>query len=284
MKRLKKYMAVIVVVIMLASPVLALDQVGNPAAIPGFETETQVDYTRSIVNINVLGTGLGLYPDEQGRPKYGYGVFGMQGSGFIVNNYVITAAHVVNPTSLIVRMPDGSQFEGPLVNVQSMQIIVSGQAAKIFYIDVATDYALLVFDTPCDWMQNLRIAATDTFHYFLTLFGWYAEDQIHVGDFVAVIVRVRDDKGNRTTLAEVRVGKVVAESPVVPPGYEQFIPWFGLDDFTMDVDVYPGDSGSPVIGFVDGVPCLIGIARAAGGGYSYAVRIDFIKLVTDATF
>ena len=282
---MKKIASVVLAILMLL-PGLAfpLDQIGNPQAIPGFETETQVDYTRSIVNINVLGTGLGLYPDEQGRPKYAYGVFGMQGSGFIVNNYVVTAAHVVNPLTITVRTPDGSQFEGPLVNVQSMQIVVSGQAAKIFYIDVSNDYALLVFDTPCSWLQNLKMQCTDTFHYFLTLFGWQTEDQIHVGDAVVVIVRVRDDEGNRTTLAEVRMGKIVANYPYVPGGYEKYIPWFGMDDFTMDVEVLPGDSGSPVIGFIDGVPYLIGIARAAGGGYSYAVRIDYIKLITDARF
>jgi hypothetical protein len=290
MKRLKKYMAVIVVVIMLASPVFALDKEGNVATIPGFATETTgVDTSQSVVNITVQGNALGLYPGDDWKAKYGYGVFGMQGSGFCVNNYIITAAHVVNPTQVLIRRPDGSQFWGPIVNVTDMTIIVSGSPARVFSINIEEDWAILVFTYPTPWLQNLKIKCTDTIHYFLTLFGWYAENQLHPGDMLVAIVRVRDAAGDRTTLSELRIGKVVADKPIVPPGYEDQLPWFNLNDFTIDILLLPGDSGSPIIGFIDGVPYLVGIGRAAvelptGEYYGYATRIDTVKMITESTF
>ena len=290
MKRLKKYMAVIIVVIMLASPVLALDQVGNPAAISGFETEqTNIDTTRSVTTVTVQGSGLGLYPDDNGRPRYGYGVFGMRGSGFIVNNYIITCAHVVNPTQVLIRMPDGNTFYGPLVNVTEMMIIVGGSPARLFSINIEEDWAILVFTGPAAWFQNLKAQCTDTIFYFLTIFGFIAVDQLHPGDMLIAIVRVRDADGNRTGMSELRVGKVLADKPIVPPGYEDSLPWFNLNDFTMDILMLPGDSGSPILGFIDGVPVVIGIGRAAasfptGEYYAYATRIDVVKLITDSIF
>ena len=288
---MKKIASIFLVILMLL-PSLAfpLDQVGDPKAIPGFETETQVDTTRSVTTITVQGTALGLYPDEQGRPKYAYGVFGMQGSGFIVNNYIITAAHVVNPTSLVVRMPDGAQFDGPLVHVKDMTIVAGGSPARIFYINVAEDYAILIFDTPCQWFRNLTIKTMDTWANLLTIFGFYPINKLHSGDQVFAIVRVRDENGARTTMSEVRTGVIRAEKPVVPLGYEDSLPWFSMDDFTTDLVLYPGDSGSPIIGFEDGVPYLIGIGRAAGTDpktgdvYSWCSRIDMVKLITDSVF
>lgn len=285
-----KKIASIFLVIMMLLPSLAfpLDVTGDPKAIPGFEEQTQVDYSRSVVNITVQGNALGLYPGNDWKPRYGYGVFGMQGSGFIVNNYIITAAHVVNPTSCWIRTPDGEQFEGPIVNVTDMMITVSGSPARVFSINIEEDWAILVFTGFTPWMQSLRIQCTDTIHYFLTIFGWYAENQLHPGDMLVAVVRVRDADGNRTPMAELRIGKVLAEKPIVPPGYEDQLPWFNLNDFTMDINLLPGDSGSPILGFIDGVPYIVGVGRAAAyigdQVYSYATRIDVAKLITDSVF
>jgi hypothetical protein len=290
MKRFKKFMAIIIVLVMLL-PGLAfpLDQVGDPKIIPGFETEiTNVDTTQSIVTIITQGTGLGLYPGDDWKPRYGYGRFGMEGSGFIVNNYIITAAHVVNPTEVLIRCSDNSQFWGPLVHVKDMSIIVGGFPARVFSINIEEDWAILVFDGPALWFQNLKMQCTDTIHYFLTIFGWYAENQLHPGDMLIAIVRVRDAAGDRTSLSEIRIGKVLSDKPIVPPGYEDQLPWFNLNDFTMDINLLPGDSGSPILGFIDGVPYIVGVGRAAAyindQVYSYATRIDVVKMITDSTF
>jgi hypothetical protein len=286
---MKKIVSVFLAILfLLPSLAFPLDQVGNPKAIPGFETETQIDSTQSVVNITVLGTALGLFPGDDWKPHYGYGVFSMGGSGFVVNNYIITAAHVVNPTSCTIRKPDGMQFTGPVVNVTEMMIIVSGSPARVFSINIEEDWAILVFTGPVPWLQNLKMQCTDTIHYFLSIFGWYAENQLHPGDMLVAIVRVRDADGNRTTMSELRVGKVVADKPIVPPGYEDQLPWFNLNDFTMDINLLPGDSGSPIIGFIDGVPYVVGVGRAAAQIedqiYSYATRIDTVKLITDSVF
>jgi len=277
-------------VLLLAFPVWALDAEGDGHLIPGFETSlTDVDTTQSVTTISVLGTGLGLYPDDLGNPRYGYGTFSQQGSGFMVNNYIITAAHVINPTSVMLRKPDGSQFQGPLIHVREMLILVGGSPAKIFHIDIEQDYAILVFDLPVAWVQNLKMKAIDTFEWIYTFLGMVPENRLHVGDKVVAIVRVRDELGDRTVKSEVRIGIIISERAFVPQGYEDNLPWWNLNDFTTDILLLPGDSGSPIIGFLDGKPCLIGIGRAAGywpNGeyYSYATRIDFVKLVTDSIF
>ena len=288
---MKKWVSILIVMItFLPGLALPLDQVGSLQAIPGFETQqTGVDTTKSVTTITVQGTGLGLYLGDDGLPKYGYGVFGMQGSGFIVNNYIITAAHVVNPTSAVIRCPSGEQVLGPLVNVTEMTIIVGGSPARLFSINIEEDWAILVFSGPTPWFQNLKMQAAETYIYILTIFGFYAENQLHPGDQIFAIVRVRDAEGNRTDMSEVRTGKIIADKPIVPPGYEDGLPWFNLNDFTMDIMLYPGDSGSPIIGFIDGVPCIIGIGRAAAnfptGEYlGYATRIDIVKIITDSTF
>lgn len=282
---MKKWASILIVMItFLPGLVYPFDQIGKPEVIPGFADPTaQIDFTRSVVNINVLGTGLGLYPDENGLPKYGVGVFGMSGSGFMVGNYIITAAHVVNPTDILIRTPDGTQFYGPLINVTEMSIIVSGSPAKVFHINVEQDYAILVFAGPCSWAQDIGIRAANTWDWLLSLFGFAQIDKIHEGDAVYALVRVRDEEGNRTGLVKLVQGVIISGDVVVPPGYEGSLPWFNMNDFTMKLEIRPGDSGSPVIMFEDGVPYLVGIARAAGLGFSFATRIDFIKLVTEST-
>lgn len=289
MKKLLRCMLSVLLVLSLTVPAWALDVAGDTKLIPGFEEQTTgVNTSQTITTVTVSGTGLGLYPGEDGKPHYGYGYFGGQGSGFIVNNYIITAAHVVNPTNVVIRMPSGEQYNGPIVNVKDIQISVGGSPARVFSINVELDWAILVFDGPAPWFQNWTVKLTETYYYLLTIFGFVAQNNLHEGDMVVAVVRVRDAEGNRTLLSEVRIGKIIADKPVVPPGYEDNLPWFNLYDFTIDVELYPGDSGSPVIGFVDGVPYVIGIARAGahinGVCYSYATRIDIVKIITDSVF
>lgn len=289
MKRFWLSLVSLVLVFTLAMPVWAFDVAGDPRLIPGFETESLVDSTQSVVTVTVQGSGLGLYPGDDRSPRYGYGTFGMQGSGFIVNNYVITAAHVVNPMSVFIRCPDGTWFEGPLVNVTEMMIIVGGSPARVFSINVEQDWAILVFTGPAAWIRNIPTKCADTIFYYLTMFGFIAVDQLDPGDMLIAIVRERDADGNRTSMSELRFGKVIAEKPIVPPGYEDSLPWFSLNDFTMDIWMLPGDSGSPILAFLDGVPVIVGIGRASaefpsGERYSYATRIDVAKLITDSIF
>lgn len=258
MKKCWLSLVTLVLVFTLAMPAWAFDVAGDPRLVPGFETEAQVDSTQSVVTVTVQGSGLGLYPGDDWRPRYGYGTFTMQGSGFIVNNYIITAAHVVNPMSVFIRCPDGSLFEGPLVNVTEMMIIVGGSPARVFSINIEQDWAILVFTGPAAWIRNLSTKCADTISYYLTIFGFIAVDQIHPGDMLIAIVRVRDAEGKRSTKSELRFGKVIAAKPIVPPGDEDALPWFNLNDFTMDVLLLPGDSGSPILAFLDGVPVIVG--------------------------
>ena len=286
--KIRAVLASLLVMLMLVGPAYSLDVVGRPEAIPGFEVDpsADIDCTRSFVNILVQGTGLGLYPDIAGKPKYGIGVFRQQGSGFVVGNYIITAAHVVNPTSVQIRTEDGSLFMGPIIHVRDIMIWISGSPARIFHIDVAEDYAVLVFDGPCSWVESVKMAITETFDWFVSIFGFYSVDKLHPGDEVYAVVRVRDDNGGMTSMGHLVKGKILSGKPILPAGYEDSLPWFGLSDFTTDLPIIPGDSGSAVIGFINGVPYVIGIARAAGRigdqQYTYAVRIDFVLLITEA--
>ena len=108
---------------------------------------------------------------------------------------------------------------------------------------------------------------------------------MHEGDSVAVLVAVRDEEGRKEWYFEVRYGTVVNPHPYLPgtiPNY--LLAWFQLGDVSSNLEIFPGDSGSPVFAFINGTPVIIGVARAAleyidpwtGEFYymSYFTRID----------
>jgi hypothetical protein len=95
------------------------------------------------------------------------------------------------------------------------------------------------------------------------------------GDCVAAIVPVRNGAYDDTGVHRLAVGKVLARVPVAVNSMTQTK--LNINMFTTDVDVQPGDSGSPVLALRQGEPVLVGLVAATmypAATFTYVTRID----------
>jgi hypothetical protein len=98
---------------------------------------------------------------------------------------------------------------------------------------------------------------------------------LNAGACVAAIVPVRDAQNRDTGAHQLAVGKVLAKAPVAVNHMTQTK--LNVNMFTTDVDVQPGDSGSPVLALQGGEPVLVGLVAATmypAATFTYVNRID----------
>lgn len=249
-----------------------------------------VDLSTSVVKITSIGSIVTHYPvwDDVTRTytlKEATAMFEMSGSGFLVaGGYVITAAHMVQPNGGVVQDTKNSYFVGygPTVKILNRLVIISdGTTATVIYVDTAKDIAVLKLDGNWPAVEPLKYPMAYTYSNRTT-------SPLQAGDAVAVLVRVRNEDMSQGCWYEVRYGTVKAPYVVIPEGNPiESMPWFDPNDITLNIAIYPGDSGSPVFAFVDGKPVLIGIARAlswnpyTGEVLAYAARIDEVKQIVE---
>ena len=260
------------------------------------------------VKITTIGIASGLVAipsknitggnDKKWRKKDGS--FLLQGSGCVVsNNYIITAAHVVHPESVTLVEKPWNYYRKSTIKVISRLILVSNEptlislqkGATIYYLDIKNDIAILKFNSDNIFKPvGYKMSNTDYVERSILF------DMIKAGDAIAMIVRNRDKDGGWQLGFEIRHGHII--SNVVKGVNIEELPWFGMNDFTMDLELYGGDSGSAIFAFRHGIPVIIGIARATNKSdgpifdkprsaatrnlRSYAVRIDFVKKVVEA--
>jgi len=235
----------------------------SPEDFKEFATRRYVDLQLSIVTIQVIGHGLGRWT-WNGEWIEGYGAFAHQGMGFVVKgNFIITAAHVVNPELVVCIQNEGFFVIAKMVKLYSKTIFVGNRIthsipAKIEHIDVEYDLAVLSY--PGNQLKPLDYPLMDA-RYFV----W-------AGEPVAMIARQRLESGKQGPWYEVRTGKIVSSTPETP---DSDLPWFNMLDFTMDIKVFLGESGSPVFMKFNGKLYIVGVARAISRTQqkSYAVRL-----------
>lgn len=269
------------------------------------------DLEHSYVKITTIGVAEGLYPeyfDIYGTKKKWHkkeGAFVLQGVGVIVEGplkygYIITAAHVVNPLHIMLATDQSCLYQMPPIKVLERSIFIThetdleeigcgGVPAVIVHMDTKNDIALLRF-------KHGNIFSAVSYKLAETMYtdSWSGDSfsLIESGDSIAIIARKRDDHGNWVHGFEVRYGKIISEA--VTGVEDEAKQAFCESDFTMDIKLYSGDSGSPIFAFKGGKPVIIGIARATNersfGRFNihrseyrtYAARIDFIKLIIEA--
>jgi hypothetical protein len=241
-----------------------------------------VNLNDSIVEILCIGTAYGAIWEGDRYTAY-QGVFVQNGTGFLIEHggkiYIITAAHVVTPNQVRIQVDTITLDTKSAIKPINTYIFFGGShgssaEARVVAISNEYDWAILVPTAPIKFGKPLKYKIVDT---------WYEEagDQIHKGDAVGMMVRQRNENGEKLEYYEMRYGKIVSTSPYHPR--TEILPWLSMADVTLDIKVYAGDSGSPVFGFINGKPVIIGIARAVAkvkenteAEYSYMVRIDFV--------
>lgn len=243
------------------------------------------------VSISVQGTGYGLVPvwnekDERIEYEWGLGTFESGGSGFVTRgNYVVTAAHVVLPKRVLLQTGTSVYYNVLLRSVATKEISVAnwgtqGPPLEVIYIDEEMDVALLKFKHPRIPFKESPIEIAQTFSVLpVGFFGTMFIDRIEPGDAICTIVHKRNEETAELEWTyEIRTGKVRAPNPMTGEGQQQYLPFLCMNDFTMDLEILPGDSGSPIIAFAEGKPIIIGIARArilrGDENWTYATRID----------
>lgn len=286
--------------------VLALAYDKDPAPFKEFPETLPPDYQSyvpenkyinmetSITKIVVIGTAEGLYPDLTNTKNVvflrGVGVFEQEGSGFYVGNgYFVTNAHVVIPSAVTIQISKHGSWIVIPAKILTLQITI-GQNTKLGSCPgelVWTDYErdLALVKVIGNW------PALKALEYTL---GWTLSngDTIYPGMAVATIVAIREDPKNgnlsKTPFLEVRYGTVIDTHAVIPGplgrghDMEVRLPWFSINDVTTTIHIYPGDSGSPIFGFVDGTPVIIGVARAVVNYWIYEFEGD--RLVLNSYF
>jgi len=258
----------------------------------------------SYVKITTIGSALGLIPTRPYGPnnwKKSNGSFLLQGSGFVIKGgYIITAAHVVHPRLMVSNIDKYGRYIGRIMKVLSKSIIITpdseidriayGIHAKIYYLDTEYDIAILKFEQN-NVYDPIPYGLAETKCQHRRTVGYYS--LIQPGDSVALIAKCRDKDGNWLDDFEVRFGKVTSKGVEGMP--ENKIPALNMNDFTTDLAVYPGDSGSIVLAFYLGKPVVVGVARANNDqlspigrmrleerSRSYVTRIDFIKIILES--
>jgi len=233
------------------------------------------------VKIVALGVVEGIYRDHvddnnewvyKSRPTW----FAQCGSGTVVNDQIIlSAAHVVDPRIVTTVESPVSVFQSQSLKLYHRIVLIYDYKTEptigyIHWIDLDRDIVLIRFLPTPKQLIPIRFNWLDT------------SDRLEQGDAVTVIKHQRDEDGFLGCSMEVSHGHIVQPYPDGPSPYviASLNPW----DITTDAVIWPGDSGSPVIGYQDGEPVLIGVARAIYLGqflyYSYFVTLDGIERYT----
>lgn len=262
----------------------------------------------SYVKITTIGSAEGLKPvlpclyGVCEKWKKSEGSFLLRGVGFVIKNgYIITAAHVVHPTRIAVNMDKYGRYIDNPIKILHRSIIITkdteidqikyGTYAKIYYLDIAHDIAILKFK-PNNIYEPVPYELAET--KFSRRGGWGGNySLLRPGDSIAMITRCRDKSGDLAAEFEVRYGKIISEGIEGLP--KDKMPAFSMNDFTTDITIYPGDSGSAIFAFLVGEPVIVGVVIATNnipsplgdipskeGFRSYATRIDFVKKILES--
>ena len=203
--------------------------------------------------------------------------FHQESSAVVLSPHLLaTVAHALSPDSVDVNVKQGSITTVPL-RISQMTITVYGDQdtngipADIAHKNEQYDLAL-VQTSPHAALVPLR---------YPTALSYGTGDPANptgglmAGDCVAAIVPVRNARHQSTGAHRLAVGKVLAKAPVAVNSMTQTK--LNVNMFTTDVDVQPGDSGSPVLALQADKPVLVGLVAATMypvATFTYVTRID----------
>jgi hypothetical protein len=204
--------------------------------------------------------------------------FYQQSSAVVLSPHLLaTVAHALRPDSVDVHVKSQGSITTVPLRVSHMTLTVHGDMdtngipADIAHQNERYDLAL-VQTSPHTALVPLR---------YPTALSYGTGDPanptggLRAGDCVAAIVPVRNGRRQDTGAHRLAVGKVLAKAPVAVNSMTQTK--LNVNMFTTDVDVQPGDSGSPVLALQAHKPVLVGLVAATMypvATFTYVTRID----------
>jgi hypothetical protein len=204
--------------------------------------------------------------------------FHQESSAVVLSPHLLaTVAHALSPDSVDVHVKSQGSVTTVPLRVSQMTITLHGDKdtngipANIAHKNERYDLAL-VQTSPQTAMVPLRYPAALSYG---TGDPANPTGGLRAGDCVAAIVPVRDTRHQDTGAHRLAVGKVLAKAPVAVNSMTQTK--LNVNMFTTDVDVQPGDSGSPVLALQADKPVLVGLVAATMypvATFTYVTRID----------
>ncbi len=297
-----KISILILAILLVAANTWSFDSKPGNIEIDMHSDSTYVKITTTGVALSIVPTTSRSWDQEPGSEQKKT-AFLLQGSGFVAAyGYIVTAAHIVEPDRIMVKTSQYARTYGQVTKVLNRVIVITseteleaqrtGVPATIEYIDMETDIAVLRYDPPNNLLEPIPYEMAKTLVRG-RLLSMRTRDRISIGNAVAVVVRGRDEKERWSYGVEVRYGKILSRNIDESVERKDAL-WFNPYDFSTDLVIYPGDSGSPVFVFNMGKPILVGVARAtkmepgmipmrSKEPRCYVARIDRAKMFIDAT-
>lgn len=287
---MKKLTLFILLIILL--PILAFSYDKSAGSFEWFTEGGPPPYAilhNTVVRIHTTGTGTAMIPifkDDTYFYEERIGIFKMEANGVLIDQFsIVTAAHVVIPSNVKVNTAQSCFHISKIVREIKKDILIgdvySGMTpAYVFFADIENDIAILKLYEP--WMpaKPLPYEVVKTHDFIFHGFMAIPYNLLEIGDAVAVVTQRREgENGDRHWTFEARYGKVIN---LIPQGGKEE-PLFEMshNEVTTDLEIYPGDSGSPIFAFKEGKPVLVGIITKIHISlkYSYFTRIDFARKV-----
>lgn len=246
----------------------------------GAMSSTETAGFPSIVQVWATGRAIGTYRDRStpnAAWKLGNGEFTLRGRGFVVGQLVVTAAHVVYPSQVELRLHQHASTIAPVVTVEQTTIRIGGSQstdgilAEIVHLNHRVDLAIL---------RPRVTESLPTFPYHLSATWWRevageASSLLRTGNCVVALTAKRDANQAALPGTTMRTAHVAAPYPM---SFEpSVVAGLNPNAATIATPLLPGDSGSPVVAFDDGQPLLVGVVIATRHPFesvSYISRLD----------
>lgn len=241
----------------------------------------------AVVEVHTVGQATGTYKDRQSSdPTWhlGASAFTLKGRGFAVGQLIVTAAHVVYPSQVELRIQQDTTTASSVVMVQQLSVYIGatpdagGVPADIVHLSHRFDLAILRPKVPL---------TLHTLPYYASATWWQeagvASSLLRKGSCVVVLAAERDIHQTPLPGSQPRSGHVVA--PQAVSSESSVVAGLNPNTVTISTMMLPGDSGSPVIAFDAGTPRLVGVVIATRYPYepaSYISRLDPILPILEA--
>jgi hypothetical protein len=290
---MKKILMIVISSFLLFAPTLngggfAFDaEPGNPIELK----DPQLTY----ICITTTGEAEGYYFDnDKDKTVKKRGGFRLRGSGVVLpRGYILTAAHVTEPVQVTLKKNDWHQHVAKATRCISKQIwITTGPSmdddfeepipAKIVYIDVNSDVAILSYDhknydylIPCPY----KVEWTLEYSYYGPI------NRINISNPVAVVAYKRGDDDNRLPREfGIRNGRIIDNEVISRfPDVKASIPG---DAYTIEMEIHWGDSGLPLFAWIDKKPVIIGVIHSIeatpmfgqyfDGAWAFVAKTDIV--------